>query len=153
MKKLVSILKKELEDEGLKKIDNKMLSSIRGEIASLSTILDEETFTNIILDNVKLLVETRMSKAIKGKECRECYDSELLNLVKSMYKFIEDIMTVNIPLTQDLKVPVRALIDLNLPMMKAEGKAPIKVKAGSIFYASLKLTFLLLSLGLVEIVK
>ena len=149
--KVLDLMEEEFRVKSIVKVDSKKLFEIRRYITSLLHVKNEHL--KLLEDYVRLFVLTRMIKVIDGLECSECYDAKVLEGVKSVLNLLVDIVLCRIPITQDLKVPVKVLKALDVANINILQAKSLRAKPGSIIYVPLAVLPPLLQLGVIEVLK
>lgn len=148
------VLSEELESEELVKIDVNVLERVRRLFSNVaSTARRDPGVLEVLRVIADSIVKTRILKALEGRECKECFDSELLELTRIAGWLIRGSIDGSLPLTQDFKVPVKALVDLDFSGLKKHVNLPSKVLRGEVFYIDLYLYPLFKVLRLCEVVS
>lgn len=153
MTKPPELLREELEKEEVLEIDLELLESIRRSFSNIESLRRIEPGVAEVLEGLALsMVKARLVKAIEGRVCRECFDKELLEIVRNIGLLFKGIISGDIPLTPNLKLPVRALKSMNFKEFKKYVNLPSKIVEGEIFYVDLHLYPFLKHLNICEVI-
>ena len=154
MKEITSLLREETTNRHLVEVDMEALNKIQKEVKEIIDLApDDPQVKSAASDMLLLITKMRIIKAVEGVTCTKCYDLNLLKLISEAAEIIKLTLAGRLPLTHDLKIPVKALVNANLSALGINLNLPSKVKPGDLFYVDLHIAPILKLLGICDIVS